>query len=235
MRTPSFIFAVAAFIFVVALIQRGYFWLMFAGMVFVYALFLIERRQTNSLQRVSNEIGFVVVGTDASAPHLRSTSFDYTRNVIRGKTAGFDTLLYNCGYTYGSGFQTTIAAFKLHSWPAQFELHTATFVYKAGTRGSKDIDIKSNPNFSKRYRLRGDEQQVRKLFNSNLQTFFEQLESGWSVETSGPWLMAYKRSKHLRPNADRFRQFLDTGASIAASVNKAATGQPQRSRRSIAE
>jgi hypothetical protein len=190
------------------------------GTAFIFAVFLIQRRQTNTLQKVSDEIGFVLVDRDNGVPRPKNTPGDYVRNVMRGKAGGFDAVLYDCVYMAGSTPQTTVAAFKLHDWPARFELHTATFVYKAGTRGPKDIDLKSNPNFSKRYRLRGDEQQIRKLFNSNLQMFFEQLESGWSVETSGQWLMAYRRYKHVRRKADQFRHFLDTAASIATSVNR---------------
>src|SRR5438094_8442229 len=182
-------------------------WFIFGTMAVIAAFLLVskyrQKKRSEALQELSIKIGFAFVGAEASVPHLR-TPPDEIHNVLRGRAAGFDVLLYDYDYQRGTGrsrdnYSQTVAAFRLPGSPPQFELQPENFLNKIGSIfGHQDIDFDSNPGFSKRYLLRGDEQQVRQLFNSRLLLFFEKLEKGWLVEMNGPWLMAYKHEKRVK-------------------------------------
>ena len=174
-------------------------WIIGGFLALILAVFLIakyrEKKRTEALTQLSVEIGFAFVGAGGETPHLR----------IGGRSR--------------HDYRQTVAAFKFLAALPQFDLRPENFLHRIGSAfGYQDIDFDSNPEFSKRYLLRGDEEQVRRLFTPSLLMFFEQLEKGWSVETSGPWLMAYRLGKQLKPQADLFREFIERTSSIAAAV-----------------
>ena len=76
------------------------------------------------------------------------------------------------------------------------------YLSKAG-----DIDFDDYPQFSKRYLLRGpDEQAIRQSFTGDVIHFFEQLDEKWNIEAAGDRLIVYQRGKRLKP--DRYPDFL---------------------------
>ena len=66
--------------------------------------------------------------------------------------------------------------------------------------GAKDIDFDNFPEFSKRYLLRGpDEQRIRDFFTNDTLRFFEQLKQKWSIEANGDRIVIYHRAKRSKP------------------------------------
>lgn len=202
-----------------------------AGLALMLAIVLVtqyrEKQRAAALKDLSAKIGFTYAGGSSEAPLLSSHKPDDITNVMRGSASGFEVLLYDYHYHVGTGgrrqhVRQTIAAFKLPATLPAFELRPENVLHKIGSAfGYQDIDFDSNPEFSDRYLLRGDEVRVRRLFTPALMTFFERLDTEWSVETSGSWLMAYRSRKRVQPEAEAFRDFILKTSWIAAAVRKA--------------
>ena len=66
--------------------------------------------------------------------------------------------------------------------------------------GGQDIDFDENSEFSRRHRLRGeDEVAVRSLFGPALRQHLA-MDPGWSLEGAGEWLIAYRKRKRVAPD-----------------------------------
>lgn len=81
-----------------------------------------------------------------------------------------------------------------------------------GVFGYQDIDFDAHPKFSKKYLLRGnDEQKIREVFTHELLAFFE-TEEGISVEAGGDRLISYRGGKRIRP--EDVRSFMEEGLQV---------------------
>ena len=83
--------------------------------------------------------------------------------------------------------------------------------------GGQDIDFDSDPEFSRRYWLRGvDVSGVRRLFNSSVRR--ELLwDPGWCLEGEGDWLILYRRDKLIA--ADELGAFIEDARRWAAMIS----------------
>ena len=117
-------------------------------------------------------------------------------------------MLFDYRFTSGSGknsstYNQTVVAFKVgHGQLPDFTCKPEHFFHKfADMFGYEDINFPEHPNFSKKYRLNGDnEAAVRKIFNNEV---IEQLEQSgakaWSVDGAGEWLVIHRARTIVKP------------------------------------
>ena len=78
--------------------------------------------------------------------------------------------------------------------------------------GMQDIDFESHPEFSKKYLLQGeDEELVRAIMDEKVLQFFT-IEKGWYLEGIGYYLIVYKKYKLLGPRS--ITKFYQKGMDI---------------------
>lgn len=80
----------------------------------------------------------------------------------------------------------------------EFRLQPETILHKLGELlGATDIDFEAYPEFSRQYRLTSsDETYVRHHFNDQVLRFFS-VQTGWTLEGLGYYLVMYKKGKVL--------------------------------------
>jgi hypothetical protein len=152
------------------------------------------------------------------------------RNVMRGSAGGLDIIVFDYRYVTGSGknqskHEQTVAAFHLKQAALPgFDLRHEHILYKiANLFGFRDINFADHPEFSRRYLLRGaDENAVRSLFSPSLVDFFESLqpEKIWSVEGQGEWLLVYRARRKADPA--KLPDFLEETTTVASAFEKGA-------------
>ena len=208
------------------------FWV-FAPIIVIAVVFWIvsstyAKRRAEALQKVAIQIGFRFEGNDQSrATHAGTALFNKGssrrfRNVMNGVAAGFQTSLYDYSYTISTGkssstYTQTVCAFVLEVSLPTFEVRPEGFMDRVvDAFVHKDIDFDSHPEFSRRFVLRGkDEEAIRALFSPALLTFLEALpaERKWHIEGGESTLMFYRSGVRVKPDA--IRSFLDETSSIA--------------------
>jgi hypothetical protein len=201
-----------------------------------------DQRVAETLKNLAPQIGFTYRPEDSSAPSLQIHAPSEISCVMHGTASGLETVLYYYMYTNRTTtddvimltmprwrsqrqryFAQTVAAFKMPITIADFEMRPEGLFNKIGSAlGQQDINFDSHPEFSERYLLRGDEAQVRRFFTSPLLGFFEKLEEGWSVESSGAWLVIYRFRHVVKPNLTAYREFIHKTSFIASAVYKTA-------------
>lgn len=210
-------------------------WVIFVGFaVFgvVIVLVLFGKKQAReralAMQAAAQQIGFTFLGNDQTrAVSVRTTLFRRGggrrfRNIMNGSHAGFEISLFDYSYTISTGkssstFTQTVAAFIQNLPLPVFDLHREGFFDRVGDVFThNDIDFESNPEFSRRYHLSGDEKErIQELFTPALLTFLEGLspDSGWHFEGSGLTLILYRGNQTIV--ADQLQPFLDETSSLA--------------------
>lgn len=186
------------------------------------------KKRTQALQETAQQIGFNFVGTDPSSTTQTRTALFHKgsshkfRNIMNGSFGGFQASLFDYSYTTSNGrnsstWTQTVAAFMQNSRLPLFELRPEGFLDRVGdVFVHRDIDFESHPEFSRRYMLRGlEEQAVRELFTPALLTFFEALppEKKWHIEGGEGTLFVYRSAATVKP--DDIRCFLEETSSIA--------------------
>ena len=130
-----------------------------------------------------------------------------SQNGLIGQLEDVRVALFDYRYTTGHGKQQrthrqTVATFQVPTpvFP-DFQLRREHFFHKIGQLfGYQDISFEEYPGFSKRYLLRGsDEQAIRAFFTPSAIEFFEQLDQKWIIEGHGQWLIVYQPSKRVKP------------------------------------
>ncbi|OGW80492.1 MAG: hypothetical protein A3G33_09680 [Omnitrophica bacterium RIFCSPLOWO2_12_FULL_44_17] len=197
----------------------------FFGLV-LYVNYYLQRKRTQTLQQAAMTLGF---SFEEEAPEMFHENFSlpiferghshHVRNVMRGETAGTESLFFDFRYTVGHGKHSstsnqTIAAFHLANGKlCGFELRPE-FIFHQLTEpfGYHDIDFPENPVFSKKYFLCSEsEAAVRNLFNMEVLQFFENA-SGWCVQANQEWLIVYRSAKLVKP--ENFQQFVSEMSNI---------------------
>jgi len=142
-------------------------------------------------------------------------------NVMRGRATHGNAAIFDYRFTIGSGkhqrtdYQTVLCFTLSGKTIPNFALRPEQVWHKMGARmGYQDIDFDRHPEFSKRYLLRGeDEQAIRHLFSDRMIMFFEG-ESGLCVEGGGGNLIIYRQRKRVKP--EQMRTFLELGSRVAS-------------------
>ena len=132
-------------------------------------------------------------------------------NLIKGTFEDTNAFIFDYHYVTGGGKNSshhsqTVIAYEICSKDGfqlpQFTCKPERFFHKfADMFGFEDIDFEQYPEFSKAYRLKGEnEDSVRKIFN---ETVIRQLEAEseqrWNVDGSGEWLVIHKNDRIIKP------------------------------------
>ena len=82
--------------------------------------------------------------------------------------------------------------------------------------GYQDIDIESCPEFSRRYILKGtDEEAIRAALYPKATSYFAEHE-GWTVEARSGTIAIYRANS--RPKPDDFRMFVEEACTAARTL-----------------
>ncbi|HEV3144244.1 MAG TPA: hypothetical protein VGZ47_10195 [Gemmataceae bacterium] len=195
------------------------FWYILGGVIVLVAAILIvnyivEKKRTEAFQKVAEEFGFEfrpkgdasLLGS-LSPFHLFSQGHSKKLfNLMRGTTRDLQVSIFDYRYTVGYGkhqqiHQQTVICFEAEDMDLpSFTLRPESFWHKIGSIfGYKDISFDSHPTFSKRYLLRGpDEDAIREVFTPEVLDFLEET-NGICVEAEGPQLLYYRHRKRLKP------------------------------------
>ena len=140
-------------------------------------------------------------------------------NVLTGKFNLIPVTVMDYKYTTGGGksshtwYQTVLVIESDKLLLPRFVLRPENLFDKIGSVfGKKDINFETAPVFSKRYLLRGDdEESIRSLFNEQVVEYYEQ-HLGVSTEGDGVKLIYYRTSKRVPP--DKIQAFLQEGYDV---------------------
>lgn len=203
------------------------------GIVLAISYSLANKRAA-ALQNAAAAMGFsferkgeaLRIELNSSLNLLRSGRNPTVYNVMRG--AG-DVSLFDFDYTVGAGrsartIHQTVAAYRFPgSLMPEFHLCAEDFFHKAASAfGYKPIGFDTHPEFSKRFLLRGaDENAIRTFFQPALLDFFCGLPAkpSWNVEAAGPWLIIYRAKKKVKPA--ELSLFAQQTERIAREINLA--------------
>ena len=194
---------------------------------------LRKRRRTAALQKLAQEMGFCFCGDkwehirkahQISSGLFKQGSPEEFQNFLTGTVAGLELSLFDYSYTIkGSEVNSihtqTVAAFSQKLWLPDFELRPENLLDRIGKAFvGRGIDFDSNPDFSKRYFLRGlSEAGIRKLFSPIVLNFLTRLpeDEKWHVEGSSTLLVIYQSNIVVPP--EEMHAFLRKTSAIATT------------------
>lgn len=145
------------------------------------------------------------------------------RHLMRRNQGDNRLLVSDYQYTTGSGKNTqthsqTIAAFFYRGASLPFfTLSPENFFHKIATAfGYQDIDFPEDPEFSKRWLLRGrDEAAVREFAGIGMRASLSACV-GWSIEVGGEYVIVYRQNKQIAP--EELAGFLTQAQAIAEPI-----------------
>ncbi|MFO0947210.1 MAG: hypothetical protein U1D30_14915 [Planctomycetota bacterium] len=145
-------------------------------------------------------------------------------NLLRGETRSVQLSLFDYQYVTGSGknattHKTTALLIRSPSLMLpRFTLKPENFFHRIGTFfGLKDINFEEHPEFSRKYLLKGkNEEAVRALFVPSRLEFFEGT-NGTYVEGDGDQLVFCRPGERVDP--DKLRSFLEEGFAIYSQLS----------------
>lgn len=196
------------------------------GAIVVIAIRL-DKKRTEELAAIAGRMNFTF--SKEASPHLLRTVEHFKlfsaghskkiRNVFTGKAGDLDVSVFDYRYTTGGGknshtWRQTVMLFESDglAFP-QFALRPENVFHKIGqVFGYEDIDFATHEEFSKRYLLRGaDEQAVRATFGGDALSFYE-TDRTLSTEANGRQLIHYRMGKRMRP--DQIEEFITEGVRV---------------------
>jgi hypothetical protein len=184
-----------------------------------------EKERTLAMQQLAQQMrwAFAPVAQLAMIPH--SNYFNLfnqghsknIKNMIYGELNGVKAAIFDYRYTVGHGkhshtYNQSVLYFESPKLQLpMFTLSPESFMHKfISALGYQDIDFGNRPEFSKRYLLRGqDEQGIRNAFTERVLAFYE-ANPGLHTEGGGSQLFVYRLSNRLAPM--QISQFLHWGA-----------------------
>jgi len=147
------------------------------------------------------------------------------RNVIHGETARETVGIFDYLYVTGGGknsnhhSQTVVVIQSPELNLPSFTLCPEHLFNKiASFFGYTDINFESHPEFSRRFLLRGaDEEAVRKQFTPALLSYFEN-RTGVTVEGGGNTLLYFRANKTVKP--DKFVELMDEAYKVYGQMKQ---------------
>ncbi len=151
----------------------------------------------------------------------------HIRNMIYGDAAGTELAIFDYQYTTGSGKHS-------HTWRQsvmymkgsdvmlpQFIARPENFFDKVGSvLGFKDIDFDEHPEFSKAFKLVGNnETAIRQLFTAELMDFFMQ-HRDMTIEAAGNQMVYYRPQRRVKP--PEIKDFMQDGFAAFSQLKDAA-------------
>jgi hypothetical protein len=222
----------------VVLVPMGVMLLIVAAIIYVG--YLREKRRTEALQGLAEELGFDFIPKDPELLAALGSFHLFTqghgkaiKNVLRGEANGLETEVFDYDYTTGGGkssttWRQTVICFRLDGpeLPA-FSLRPENVLHRIGAWfGYQDINFEDFPVFSKSYLLQGpSETAIRDLFTERLLTYYEG-RPGLNTEGGGNRLLFYRHGKRVDP--EKFRAFLEEGFEVLAAFRPPDDGADAR-------
>jgi hypothetical protein len=211
-------------------------WLLPSAVIIAFLAILFRsviqvEKRSKALAAIAPTLGLSFEGDEwsstLSALRFETALFDMgwdqrSRNIMRGSFGGFAITAFDQGYRIiGSRSQQpitqTVVAFTIDLFLPRFELGPEGVLDRIGDAFTqRDIDFDTNPEFSRRYVLRGgNKDKVRELFTPALLNFLEGIppDEKWHIEGEGNTLIFYQSD--LIVAADELRQLLEQTSSIA--------------------
>ena len=194
-----------------------FFYIGLAAAVLVAVIFLAldrwwgPKKRTEQLRQVAPTMGFSFSARDQE-DLLRTLDGFYllskgsskkVYNVLKGRWGDIAWTVFDYDYTVTLDNKRyiqrqTVAYTNLGQMTLpRFSLGPESFFHKfADILGLRDIDFWHHPAFSKKYRLKGsDEETIRKLFNDTLLDLFERKQKRPNVEAEGNKIIIYYFSR----------------------------------------
>ncbi len=216
-------------VLIVAAIVGG---LALIGTIIVVAL-KIEKKRSEALQAAAERMKFTFSRKGdpdlldrLKGLHLFSQGHSKKiANVLMGKAGALDVAVFDYAYTTGGGqhsqqWRQTVILFESDDMGLpEFTLRPENVFHKIGqVFGYKDIDFDSHPEFSKRYLLRGEnEEAVRATFGDDARSFYES-DLKLSTEAAGRQLIHYRSGKRVSP--DEISEFIKQGVRVLTLFRK---------------
>lgn len=190
------------------------------GIVLVSGIILIavkmDKKRTNELEETAAELGLKFVkyaDQVTNEARMRFELFSKGRgrkswNAIYGETGGTGVWIFDYQYTTGGGknstthYQTVICFASTNLNLPRFNLYPEGMMSRIGSSvfGMQDIDFDTHPDFSKKYVLKGDsEDMIREAFHEDLLSFFELQDKELRVEGDRDQLLMYRPRRKVKP------------------------------------
>ena len=210
--------------------SSGIVWLLAAGIILMAAIITaiavtFDRKRTAKLQASVQALGgtYRAKATPEEKQLLGSTGWSTAsgsrmRNIIElPESDGARLTLFDFWLPAGkTGSEQTAVRVQSRSLNLpKFDLQPETAAMKiAGAFGAQDIDIATAPNFSRMFRLRGDDEgAVRQLFTPAVTAFCEK-HARLRIAGSGDSLLFFR--EHQRANPNNLAAFIAECREIAA-------------------
>lgn len=174
----------------------------------IYTPFYLDKRR-KYLQQLALASGFLFEAKAESLPQellsllpvLQAGHSNKAFNLLSRTCAGSRLLVFDHSYVTGSGkhserHEQTIVVVPSRNMLTNFRLSPEGWGNKfLQLFGYHDVDFTENPEFSKMYLLRGeDEAAIRQLFSMEVMMQLQN-SPGWTLEGGGQWLALYKTGK----------------------------------------
>lgn len=181
--------------------------------IVIGSIFRLAKKRREDLKNAAHRYGFSYMSSDPSIfamlPRFDIFSKGHSRtvsNILRGELNKIKWTIFDYRYIVGGGKSSsthlqTVIITQLDSNLPRFTIGPESFFHRIGdVFGYKDIDFIDNPDFSKKYLLKGpDEPSIRELFTPEVLRFFESRERGINVETDDNNIIIYNYGKLISP------------------------------------
>ena len=192
--------------------------------VLIYIFWIKEKKRTKELSLLAASLKLNFSHKDNEGLFDKMNKFHLfsvghskrIKNLIEGDVNNAELSIFDYQYTTGGGQHSHTcrqSVFCIRSPKLclpYFSMRPEGIFHKiGGAFGYQDIDFKSHPEFSKKYLLRGEnEESIRQLFNKNLLKNIESQQK-ISIEGGGNQLAFYRHKKRIKP--DDIESFMDEG------------------------
>jgi hypothetical protein len=190
----------------------------------IVLVLIMEKKRRQALQILAGQLGFTFSHKDDQDLMAQLSFFDLfskghsrrIKNIMEGEIEDNYVIIFDYRYVTGGGKnshtynQTVILFLSDRLNLPKFALRPENIFHKIGKAfGFKDINFDHHTEFSKKYLLRAEaEQLVREMFSENVIRHFES-NLNLCLEAGGNQLIFYRSSKRVKP--EQIRTFLDEG------------------------
>jgi hypothetical protein len=194
----------------------------------IYLGWMQEKKRREAMQAAAMALGFTYsqdAGWDEffGLPLFERGRSKRGSNVLTGQTAGNPVTLMDYQYTVGSGknsqtYRQTVALFpSAGQGLPDFELSPENFLHKIGqVFGYQDLDFEDDPEFSKRFLLRGqDEARIRGVFTASVRAACANF-TDWTVQARGGKVAVFRSNTRCDPA--EIPSFLANGLRIVSAL-----------------
>jgi hypothetical protein len=191
----------------------------------------MERERTEALRQLAETAGLTFdPRSDVAALQARGSLQLFARghskrvtNVMRGRLDGQEIAVFDYQFTTGSGknahttHETVVMLPAANGSLPDLQLAPENFITRIGESfGYQDIDFDSNPEFSRKYVVKGpDAAAIRARLYPNATSYFGEHE-GWTVEVLSGSVGIYRANR--RPKAEEMRAFIEEALGAARTL-----------------